>query len=70
MGTNGVMLGEVFSSRLLGTATDLADHDNTAAIRISQKNFQAIDEVGTVEGISADTHAQRLPESGLEKEFE
>eukprot|EP00444_Apocalathium_aciculiferum_P000641 CAMPEP_0183402810 /NCGR_PEP_ID=MMETSP0370-20130417/14161_1 /TAXON_ID=268820 /ORGANISM="Peridinium aciculiferum, Strain PAER-2" /LENGTH=235 /DNA_ID=CAMNT_0025584463 /DNA_START=20 /DNA_END=724 /DNA_ORIENTATION=+ len=50
---------------LLGTPTDLTDHDDAFRRRIVHEALQAIDEVRAVEGVATDADASRLAKAGL-----
>jgi len=47
----------------LGSAPDLADHDNGLGLRVAQEEVEAIDEVGTVDRIATDTDAGGLSQA-------
>eukprot|EP00050_Salpingoeca_kvevrii_P006215 m.288062 g.288062 ORF g.288062 m.288062 type:complete len:325 (+) comp11893_c0_seq1:162-1136(+) len=55
-----VVLLEKGSSLLLGRATDLADHDDTVGLGVLKKDAEAVNKIGTVEGITANADAERL----------
>mmetsp|Transcript_3210 Transcript_3210/g.7386 ORF Transcript_3210/g.7386 Transcript_3210/m.7386 type:complete len:200 (+) Transcript_3210:255-854(+) len=57
------ILLQPFSGFLLGTSTDLSDHDDTFRLWVVSETFKNIDEVRTVEGVSTDTDASRLSKS-------
>jgi len=59
------VFSEVLSSLFFGITTDFTDHHNTLGLGIVEEDLEAIDEVGAVEGITADTDAKSLAESGL-----
>ena len=50
-------------SLLFGLPSNLSNHNDTLRLRIREEDFETIDEVGSVEWISSNTNAQRLPES-------
>ncbi len=50
---------------LLGLAADLADHDDALGVGVLQEDVQAVHEVGAVERVAADAHAQRLAQADL-----
>ena len=50
-------------SLFLGAAADLADHDDLFRGVVFEKELQAIDEIGAVDGIAADADAGRLAET-------
>lgn len=60
-----VVLQQVFGGLLLSNSADLADHDDALGLGIAQEDLQAVDEVGAVEGVAADAHAQRLAQTDL-----
>ena len=51
---------DVFSGGFLIRATDLANEDDAARIRIGLEQLEAIDEVHAADRISADADAGRL----------
>lgn len=58
-----VVLHQIIGSLFLSDTTNLTDQDNTLGIRILQEDFQAIDEIGSVEGIASNADAKRLAET-------
>ena len=56
---------EELGGLLLGAATDLTDHDDTVGLLILEEDLQAVDEVGTGEGVTTDADDQRLTKAGL-----
>src|SRR5216684_4378326 len=48
----------------LGRAADLADHDDRLGLLVLEEEFEAVDEIGAVDGIAADADAARLTEAG------
>jgi hypothetical protein len=59
-----VLLEEVCSILLSGT-TDLTNHDDTVSLGILEEDLEAVDEVGTREGVTTDTDDERLTKTGL-----
>jgi len=57
------MLLQVFGCLFLCLATDLTNQNDTFCVLVGQKHLQAVDEVGAVERIATDAHAQRLAEA-------
>lgn len=47
----------------LRTAANLADHDDTFSLWICGEFLQAVNEVGAVEGVTANAHTSALPHS-------
>merc|ERR1711931_433384 len=58
-----VVLLKVVCSHLLSLTANLSDHDNTGGFVVSKEDFEAINKVGTVEGIATNTDAQGLSET-------
>ena len=50
---------------LFGATTDLTDHDDTVGLGVLEENLEAVDEVGTGEGVTTDTNDEGLTEAGL-----
>lgn len=50
---------------LLGTATNLTNHDDTLSFGVLEEDAKAVDEVGTGEGVTTDTDDERLAKTGL-----
>lgn len=50
---------------LLGGTTNLTDHDDTVGLGVLEEDLQAVDEVGTGEGVTTDTDNERLTKAGL-----
>ena len=61
----GVVLLEEIGSLLLGGTTDLTDHDDTVGLAVLEEDLEAVDEVGTAEGVTADADDEGLAEAGL-----
>src|SRR5690242_5983234 len=59
-----VLLQEV-GSVLLSSSTNLSDHDDTVCLAVLEEDLQAIDEVGSGEGVTTDTNNKRLTEASL-----
>jgi len=59
-----VLLQEV-GSILLGRTTNLTNHDDSVRLFVLEENLQAVDEVGSREGITADSDDERLSKTGL-----
>lgn len=59
-----VLLQEVCSI-LLGGTTNLSNHDNTVGLLVLEEDFQAVNEVGSREGVTTDTDNERLAKTGL-----
>ena len=53
------------SGILLGATTDFANHDDTVSLPVLEEDLQAVDEVGSREGIATDTDDERLTKAGL-----
>eukprot|EP00053_Salpingoeca_punica_P004421 m.49049 g.49049 ORF g.49049 m.49049 type:complete len:346 (-) comp12788_c0_seq1:3-1040(-) len=60
-----VVLLEVLGRLLLGRAANLADHDDALGGRILEEDGEAVNEVGAVEGVTADADAQALAQAGV-----
>lgn len=60
-----VVLLQELGGLLLGAASDLSDHDDTLGVRVVQEQGQAVNEVGSVEGITTDTDAKGLAKTDL-----
>lgn len=58
-----IMLQQVVRSLFLGLASDLSDQNDPFGVLVLQEDFQAVDEIGAVEGVTANAHAQRLAET-------
>jgi len=50
---------------LLSGSTNLTDHDDTVGLGVLEEDLQAVDEVGTGEGVTANTDNERLSKAGL-----
>lgn len=61
------MLLEEGSSLLFGLSTNLTDHDDTLSVGVVEEDFQAVNEVGSVKGISTNTNTQGLTKARLKK---
>jgi hypothetical protein len=61
----GVVLLEEVGSVLLGSSTNLSNHDDTVCLAVLEEDLQAVDEVGSGEGVTADTDNERLTKAGL-----
>lgn len=59
------MLSQVLGGLLLGNTANLSDHDDSLGLGIFKEHFQAVDEVGAIEGIASDADAQSLAEADL-----
>jgi len=70
-GDDGLAVGadvvslEESSTLLFSGTTDLTDHDDTLGLGVSEELTEDVDEVGTVEGVTADTDADGLAETDL-----
>ena len=62
---NGVGVLEEISSILLGTAANLANHDDAVGVGVLGENLEAVDKVRAVEGVAANAHDERLAEACL-----
>lgn len=62
--TGVVGLDEV-GSILLGGSTNLTNHNNTVGLLILQEHVEAVDEVGTREGVTTNTDDERLAKTLL-----
>src|SRR5690349_16841772 len=49
----------------LGCSSDFTDHNHTVSFRIPTEILQNINEIGTVNGISSDTHTSTLTNTEL-----
>ena len=58
-----VVLTEPVGGLFLSLATDLTDHDDTLGLGVIHKLSEHVNEVGTVEGVTADTDDGRLTEA-------
>ena len=58
-----VVLADPFGSLFLGLTTDLSDHDDTLGLGVDNELTENIDEVSSVEGITANTDDSGLSES-------
>lgn len=54
-------LGGIF----LGATADLTNHDDTVGLGVLEEDVEAVDKVGSAEGITADTNDERLAKAGL-----
>ena len=59
------MLHEIFSSTLLGPTTNFTDQNDAFGDGVVEEDLQTVDEVGSVERITTDTHTQRLTQTDL-----
>lgn len=50
---------------LLGTTTNLTNHDDTLSLGVLKENTKAINEVGTGEGVTTDTNDEGLTKTSL-----
>ena len=57
------MFDQVVSCPLLCLASDLTNHDDALGVGVVDEELQAVDEVGSVEGVAADADTQRLAEA-------
>ena len=57
------MLDQVFCSLLLSLSSNLTDHDDPLGLLVSKEQLEAVDEVCSIEGISADANTQGLAEA-------
>jgi len=55
-----IMLAKPFSCLLFGLATDFSNHDDTFGFWVVNKSLKYIDEVSSVERITADSNDSRL----------
>lgn len=55
-----VVLCQIFRSQFLGVASDFTDEYNAFSLWVLQEHFKAINEIGSVEGVTADTDTKRL----------
>jgi hypothetical protein len=60
-----VVLLEKVCGVLLGGTTNLSNHNDTVGLLILKEDFQAVDEVGSRERVSANTDDERLAKAGL-----
>lgn len=61
----GVVLLQELGGVLLSGTTNLSDHDDTICLAVLEEDLQAVDEVGSREGVTADTDDERLTKAGL-----
>ena len=61
------MFSEVLGGLFLGVASDFSDHHDALRLGIVQENLEAIDEVGAVERVPSNSHAQRLSEPSFRR---
>ena len=61
--THRVVFDQVVSSLLLSLSSDLTDHDDSLGVLVGKEQLEAVDEVCSIEGISADSDTQRLAEA-------
>jgi hypothetical protein len=59
-----VLLQEVGGVLLSGT-TNLTNHNDTVSLFILEEDFQAVDEVGSGEGVTTNANNERLTKAGL-----
>ena len=52
-------------SILLGATTNLTNHDDTLGLGVLEEDAEAVDEVGTGEGVTTNTNNERLTKTGL-----
>lgn len=62
---DGVVLAQEVGGVLLGRATDLTDHDDAVRLLVFEEDLEAVDEVGSAEGVTANADDERLAEAGL-----
>jgi hypothetical protein len=60
-----VILLQEFCRIFLSRSTNLTNHDDSVRLLILKEHFQAVDEVGSGEGVTADSDDERLSEAGL-----
>lgn len=60
-----VVLLEEVGSVLLGSSTNLSNHDDAVCLAVLEEDLQAVDEVGSGEGVTADADNERLTKAGL-----
>lgn len=60
-----IELSQVVGGLLLGHTADLANQYDALGIGILEEDLQAIDEIGAIERITANAHAQRLAQTHL-----
>ena len=63
----GVVLRQVVSALFLGSAANLADHDDPLCLGVVDEGLKTVHEVGAVEGVAANAHARGLTQTGLKK---
>ena len=60
-----IVLSEIFGCALFSPTTDFSNQNDSLRLGIIEEDFQAVDKVGAVEGVSSDTNAQRLAKTHL-----
>ena len=65
--TTGLVTYSLMNSQafFFGVATDFTDHDDLFAFRVVLEQLQAVDEVGAVDGVTADTDTGALAQAAL-----
>lgn len=61
----GVVLLQEVGSVLLSRTTNLTNHDDTVGLFILEEDVQAVNEVGTREGVTTNTNNEGLTKAGL-----
>ena len=62
---NSVGLLEELGCVLFSRSTNLTNHDDTVRLGVLSEDLKAVDEVGAVERVTANTNDERLAEAGL-----
>jgi len=62
---DSVGLLEELGGVLLGRTTNLTNHDDTVGVGVLSEDLEAVDEVGTGEGVTANSDNERLTKTGL-----
>jgi hypothetical protein len=60
-----IVLREPFSSLLFSLSSDLSNHDYSLGFGVTHKLLENIDEVGSVEGITSNSHDGGLTETHM-----
>ena len=61
--THRIVFDQVVSSLLLCLSSNLTDHDDPLGVLVGKEQLEAVNEVCSIEGISADSDTQRLAEA-------